>query len=100
METCQADDSADGEPLVVVGDLILDQYVYGCVRRNAPEADVPVVEREKTDYYPDGAANVAMNHVALGTAVVLIGAVGDDADVHRLVSLLTSAKVDVSDFEV
>jgi D-beta-D-heptose 7-phosphate kinase/D-beta-D-heptose 1-phosphate adenosyltransferase len=100
MEIGQASNSTDGETLVVVGDLILDQYVYGTVRRNAPEADVPVVEQEKTEYYPGGAANVAMNLVALGTAVILIGAVGGDAEGQRLFSVLTSAKVDVSCIQI
>ncbi|KAF7118690.1 hypothetical protein CNMCM5793_008229 [Aspergillus hiratsukae] len=100
MHICQPDNSADGEILVVVGDLILDQYVSGTVRRNAPEADVPVVEQEKSEYYPGGAANVAMNLVALGTAVVLVGAVGDDEEGKRLLSLLTSANVDISGVQV
>ncbi|KAF4215510.1 hypothetical protein CNMCM8980_007043 [Aspergillus fumigatiaffinis] len=100
MEIGQASNSTDGETLVVVGDLILDQYVYGTVRRNAPEADVPVVEQEKTEYYPGGVANVAMNLVALGTAVILIGAVGGDAEGQRLFSVLTSAKVDVSCIQI
>ncbi|GIK00308.1 hypothetical protein Aspvir_004330 [Aspergillus viridinutans] len=100
METCQANNSTDGETLVVVGDLILDQYVSGTVRRSAPEADVPVVEQERTEYYPGGAANVATNLAALGTAVVLVGAVGDDEEGQRLLSLLTSAKVDVSGVQV
>ncbi|RHZ74247.1 hypothetical protein CDV55_108022 [Aspergillus turcosus] len=100
MLICQADDSANGATLVVVGDLILDQYVSGSVRRNAPEADVPVVEQEKSEYYPGGAANVAMNLVALGTTVVLVGAVGDDEEGKRLLSLLTSANVDVSGVQV
>ncbi|PKX97066.1 bifunctional heptose 7-phosphate kinase/heptose 1-phosphate adenyltransferase [Aspergillus novofumigatus IBT 16806] len=100
METCQTNNSADGETLVVVGDLILNQYVYGTVRRNAPEADIPVVEQEKTEYYPGGAANVAMNLVALGTAVILVGTVGDDAEGEHLLILLTSAKVDVSGVQI
>ncbi|RHZ48608.1 uncharacterized protein CDV56_103185 [Aspergillus thermomutatus] len=100
MHICQASDSVDVESLVVAGDLILDQYISGTVRRNAPEADVPVVEQEETEYFPGGAANVAMNLAALGTAVVLVGAVGDDEEGKRLLSLLTSANVDVSGVQV
>jgi len=63
--------------ILVVGDLILDQYIWGDVERISPEAPVPVVWAKKRDYVPGGAANVANNIVALGGKVVLCGVVGD-----------------------
>jgi D-beta-D-heptose 7-phosphate kinase/D-beta-D-heptose 1-phosphate adenosyltransferase len=86
--------------LVVAGDLILDEYLRGSVNRTSPEADVPVVEQEETEYFPGGAANVASNIAALGIPVVLVGAVGDDEEGKRLLSLLAGVNVDVSEVQI
>jgi D-beta-D-heptose 7-phosphate kinase / D-beta-D-heptose 1-phosphate adenosyltransferase len=64
--------------VLVVGDVILDRYVYGDTNRISPEAPVPVVKVYKTEERPGGAANVAMNIRTLGVAVQLIGITGDD----------------------
>ncbi|WP_102325137.1 D-glycero-beta-D-manno-heptose-7-phosphate kinase [Komagataeibacter saccharivorans] len=64
--------------LVVIGDLLLDQYIYGSVERISPEAPVPVLRRDRQASVPGGAANVAVNAAALGCAVKLIGVVGCD----------------------
>ncbi|KAF9884609.1 hypothetical protein FE257_001431 [Aspergillus nanangensis] len=95
-------DVHDSNPpnLLVIGDLILDQYVLGAIHRNSPDANVPVVNQERSKWFPGGAANVACNLVALGSRVVLIGAVGEDDEGQRLLSLLNSAKVDVSAVQV
>ncbi len=47
--------------LLVIGDLMLDEFIWGKVSRISPEAPVPVVEVQETSYYPGGAANVARN---------------------------------------
>ncbi|MFT8418954.1 MAG: D-glycero-beta-D-manno-heptose-7-phosphate kinase [Acetobacter sp.] len=71
--------------LVVIGDLLLDQYVFGAVERISPEAPVPVLRKTRQTAVPGGAANVAVNAAALGCSVRLIGVVGhdDNADILR-----------------
>ena len=64
--------------ILVVGDVILDQYIQGSVSRISPEAPVPVVLEEESFYTSGGAANVAHNLRALGAKVTLIGRIGDD----------------------
>lgn len=63
--------------LIVVGDIILDQFIWGKVRRINPEAPVPVVEVENTTFRLGGAANVAAGIAALGGKVSLCGILGD-----------------------
>src|SRR3989338_1487219 len=64
--------------VLVVGDLMLDEFVWGKVSRISPEAPVPVVWVQSESVMPGGAANVANNIRALGGQVSLIGAIGDD----------------------
>jgi rfaE bifunctional protein kinase chain/domain len=64
--------------ILVVGDLILDHYIWGKVRRISPEAPVPVVEVEKESFLLGGAANVANNIVSLGARAAVVGIVGKD----------------------
>ncbi|MBI3910432.1 MAG: hypothetical protein HY320_05795 [Armatimonadetes bacterium] len=79
--------------LLVVGDLILDQYIWGVAERISPEAPVMVVEQQRTTYAAGGAANVAANVVAMGGQASLIGVVGKDAMADRLETVLTGAGV-------
>ncbi len=65
--------------VLVLGDVMLDKYVWGRVTRISPEAPVPIVEIERESYAPGGAGNLASNIASLGGKVVLIGVVGDDA---------------------
>jgi len=65
--------------ILIIGDVMLDQYVSGSVTRISPEAPVPVVKVEKEWSTLGGAANVAANVASLGAKAVLIGLVGDDA---------------------
>jgi len=64
--------------VVVAGDVMLDQYLFGSTGRISPEAPVPVVHIAETDDRPGGAANVAVNLAALGVSTDLIGIVGND----------------------
>jgi D-beta-D-heptose 7-phosphate kinase/D-beta-D-heptose 1-phosphate adenosyltransferase len=64
--------------LVVVGDVMLDQFVWGDVARLSPEAPVPVLDFERESFMPGGAANVARNLTALQAGVELLGAIGRD----------------------
>ncbi len=75
--------------MVVAGDVMLDQYLFGATSRISPEAPVPVVHVQKTDDRPGGAANVAVNLASLGVSTRLIGAVGNDAAANSLETLLT-----------
>ncbi len=70
--------------LLVVGDVMLDQFLWGRVARISPEAPVPVVEFERESFMPGGAANVARNLSALGVPSELFGAVGRDQAERQL----------------
>lgn len=80
--------------VVVAGDVMLDQYLFGATSRISPEAPVPVVHVQKTDDRPGGAANVAVNLASLGVRTQLIGAVGKDAAANTLERLLTAHGID------
>ena len=69
----------DGVRVLVVGDVMLDHYIAGQVKRISPEAPVPVVSVAKRWSVPGGAANVARNLVRLGVDVAVAGVVGQDA---------------------
>jgi D-beta-D-heptose 7-phosphate kinase/D-beta-D-heptose 1-phosphate adenosyltransferase len=80
--------------ILVVGDLMLDEFVWGKVSRISPEAPVPVVHVEKQTFFPGGAANVARNLADLGVGVGVCGMRGDDANGEQLTRLLRGAKMD------
>jgi rfaE bifunctional protein kinase chain/domain len=67
-----------GVPILIVGDLMLDHFVFGRVNRISPEAPVPVVEFEREEFRVGGAGNVAHNVRGLGGAVDVVGVVGRD----------------------
>jgi len=77
-----------GTTVLIVGDVMLDQFVVGRVSRISPEAPVPVVCYERDEYRVGGAANVAHNVRALGGHVELVGLVGADGAGQRLRQLL------------
>jgi rfaE bifunctional protein kinase chain/domain len=89
--------------VAVVGDVMLDQFVYGAVERISPEAPVPVVEVEREVFLLGGAANVVHNLRALGAGADLMGAVGADAMAQQLreelrgLGLATEGLVEVAD---
>ena len=64
--------------VLIVGDLILDRFIYGESRRISPEAPVPVVEVKDETYNLGGAGNVANNIISLGGTVSVAGVVGND----------------------
>ncbi|MCU0651559.1 MAG: D-glycero-beta-D-manno-heptose-7-phosphate kinase [Candidatus Omnitrophica bacterium] len=80
--------------VLVVGDLILDQYIWGDVERVSPEAPVPVVWAKNRTYVPGGAANVANNIRALDGEVSLLGVVGRDMHAEILIKELKKRKID------
>ncbi len=65
--------------VLVLGDVMLDRFVYGTVERISPEAPVPVVNVHQFSDMPGGAANVARNVADLGARAILLGVVGEDA---------------------
>lgn len=77
-----------GRRIAVVGDLILDEFVWGKVERISPEAPVPVVEVVRESVHLGGAANVAANLAALGACPLLVGVVGADEPARRLLEQL------------
>ena len=81
-------DSDHRPRLLVIGDLILDEYIWGAVTRISPEAPVPILETKSENLTLGGAANVANNLVALGCEVHLVGAIGQDEKGDKLVSLI------------
>ncbi len=80
--------------ILVVGDAIADQFVYGEISRVSREAPVFILRHEQTETVPGGAANAAMNLVSLGANVSLICVAGDDAAGQALVEKLKTARVD------
>ena len=74
--------------ILVVGDLILDQYIFGEVDRISPEAPVPVVWARGDKYLGGGTANVGLNLIDLGAQVSLCGVIGDDYYGKVLFSLI------------
>ncbi|MCZ6680810.1 MAG: D-glycero-beta-D-manno-heptose-7-phosphate kinase [Candidatus Poribacteria bacterium] len=79
--------------IVIIGDVILDQYIWGDVNRISPEAPVPVLEVTSETTRFGGAANVAHNIASLGGKVDLIGVVGDDSNGVTLTRLLQAAGI-------
>jgi len=83
-------DEAAAKRLLVVGDLMLDEFVWGSVGRISPEAPVPVVEVQRESSYPGGAANVARNLREFTSGVTMLGMIGEDDSGKKLTSLLES----------
>lgn len=79
--------------VLVIGDVLLDRYLFGRTTQISAEAPVPICQVDRIDQRPGGAANVAMNIVALGGACSLIGVVGDDEEALCLHRRLTEAGV-------
>ena len=77
-------DSIRGRKVVVLGDVMLDEFVWGDVTRISPEAPVPVVEVKRESVHLGGAANVLANLVALGASATVVGVIGEDAAGSRL----------------
>lgn len=80
--------------VVVVGDLVADQFLYGQISRVSREAPVLILRYERTETTPGGAANCATNLAALDARAIIIGVVGEDEAGSALVNKLRSANVD------
>jgi D-glycero-beta-D-manno-heptose-7-phosphate kinase len=89
-------DRASSRRITVIGDLMLDEFVWGKVGRISPEAPVPVVEVTGESSYPGGAANVARNLREFVDRVAIIGLLGKDRSGQQLLELLSEQKIDTS----
>jgi D-beta-D-heptose 7-phosphate kinase/D-beta-D-heptose 1-phosphate adenosyltransferase len=87
--------SSQSGHVVVIGDAMVDQYLWGSADRMSPEAPVPVVRVHRRSYHAGGAANVAVNVVSLGGTAELLGVTGDDDAGERLRELLHVAGVGI-----
>jgi D-beta-D-heptose 7-phosphate kinase/D-beta-D-heptose 1-phosphate adenosyltransferase len=74
--------------ILVIGDLMLDEFLWGKVTRISPEAPVPVLDVQRRAVYPGGAANVARNLASLGAQAGVAGVIGEDEPGRRLLGLL------------
>lgn len=79
--------------VLVVGDLILDEYIWGSVSRISPEAPVPILESKSENLALGGAANVANNLVALGCDVYLVGGIGRDEKGDKLLEIIKNRSI-------
>ncbi|MFQ6673843.1 MAG: D-glycero-beta-D-manno-heptose-7-phosphate kinase [Fidelibacterota bacterium] len=96
----QLEEKFPSKTVIVIGDLMLDNYLWGSANRISPEAPVPVVKIESTSSNPGGAGNVAYNLSSLGARVSLCGVVGDDRDGGLLRSLLQELGIDTHSIAV
>src|SRR3989338_6128900 len=84
-----------GKNIIVIGDCMLDKYIWGEVSRISPEAPVQVIDVQKETYAAGGAANVAMNAAALGAKVSMVGITGDDEGRRLLLGVLKDKDVEI-----
>lgn len=85
-----------GQRVLVIGDVILDEYLIGRATRLSREAPVPVLEFEARQLIPGGAANPAANVVALGSSATQIGVIGSDTEATALRQVLQALGIDIS----
>src|ERR1700736_642180 len=88
---------ASSARILVIGDLMLDEFVWGKVSRISPEAPVPVVQVTNETFFPGGAANVARNLREFVDKTSVIGLIGRDRGGQQLRQLLAERKIDISD---
>ena len=86
----------DAVRVLVVGDVMVDEYVWGQVERISPEAPIPVVDVQRESWVPGGAGNVAANLRALGVSTDLLSVVGEDEPGRALLAELTRRGVGVA----
>ena len=83
--------------VLIIGDLILDHYIWGDASRISPEAPVPVIEVDHDSYTAGGAANVALNIRALGATAEICGVLGNDDSGLLLKKILAENNVPIDD---
>ena len=88
-------DNFKNKNIMVIGDIMLDSYLWGAANRISSEAPVPIIEVGSSNRNPGGAGNVALNLVKLGCRATILSVVGNDANGEELELLLDSEGVDV-----
>lgn len=83
--------------VMIIGDIIVDEYIWGEVNRISPEAPVPIFEKTSEKTGCGGAANVAHNIASLGAKAELIGVIGKDRDGEQLIQMLNSLGIGTAD---
>ena len=78
----------NSKKILVIGDSMIDAYLFGEINRTSPEAPVPVVETKKHEMRLGGAANVALNLKSLGATPILCSAIGDDKEGKLFIELM------------
>ncbi|MFM9839232.1 MAG: bifunctional heptose 7-phosphate kinase/heptose 1-phosphate adenyltransferase [Cyclobacteriaceae bacterium] len=86
-------DSFNDLNVLIIGDVMLDSYIWGAVERISPEAPVPIINVKKKDFRLGGAANVALNIHALGARPILCALIGDDEDGKKLLQRLDEKNI-------
>lgn len=89
----QVFDSFNSIRVLIIGDVMLDSYIWGAVERISPEAPVPVINVKKKDFRLGGAANVALNVLSMGAQPVLCALIGDDDDGKKLMQRLDEQRM-------
>ena len=79
--------------ILLIGDFMIDHYLFGSSTRVSPEAPIPVVNFEEEKFVPGGAGNVAMNLKSFGTNVSCAGYIGDDSWGEILLKILTLIEI-------
>src|SRR2546427_5305062 len=85
-----------GKTILILGDVMLDEFIWGKVRRISPEAPVPVVDVTEETYRLGGSGNVAANVCALDGSPVSIGVIGRDSAGDRVLNLMQELKIDTA----
>ena len=80
-------ESFKGKKVIIIGDSMVDSYIFGEINRNSPEAPVPIVDIKNEDTKLGGAANVALNIQSLGMEPILCSVIGDDEDGQNFMEL-------------
>ncbi|RZJ81620.1 MAG: D-glycero-beta-D-manno-heptose-7-phosphate kinase [Flavobacterium sp.] len=92
----QLSSSKPAPQILVIGDLMLDHYIFGSANRLSPEAPVPILNVKKETKIVGGAANVACNLISLGANVFLAGIVGNDNFGNEIIDILATQQIDTS----
>lgn len=82
-----------GNRVILLGDLIADEYVYGAIRRISREAPVFIIEYDHNDYYPGGGGNTAIQIKELGGEPIPVGVIGDDQEGEILINCFKEAGI-------
>ena len=83
----------ENKKILIIGDIMLDKYIFGNVDRISPEVPIPIVEIKSEEYKLGGAANVALNIKKLGAEPILISVIGNDTDGEILLSTLYNENI-------